>query len=1253
MRILSVSKGGRHPQNRSGVALIIVVAFLVLLTALVVALLTSALSALEQERGVTERMKVNTAARGVIDLIVADLRGEIRANSIEDNTGEITLYLPEEDQQGRYPSMVPSLRRNDGTTEIDPNDDYASLIKQSGSTLFDSSTVEPLIPEGSAIPTDVPSKNGRIVSPRRWAKPLLIKNVDSSSAFLEENTLPKWVYMTDQGLHDSGALSRNERIVSRFAFNIYNTGGLLDANVAGFDENQFGSEAPYKGSQLWADLTAINDGQAFPAVDRFVGWRDKATLGESSDEEEFLRLIREEIGPKGFLFPYRVAGFGSDRFFGSRQDLIGFQRSYPEIVSEGALPFLTHWSRDLNTPTYSPPDPNLYPERPGGDRSDLRNAPLEELDPSPMRLTREVVNADGKTESIPLMSSRFPLDRLRYVDTPDSISDNPIDSEAAEKFFGLDWNASNFRWQYTETKSNRIKTLQEVLDDDSSERDPNFFEVLKAAIQVGSLGAWYEYGLSEGSTDIADSGTGLRTDRDIKDRWIDEHIIRIGACIIDQYDEDNFPTRIVFNGNEIYGQEDLPMIYMARRALYQVTQFGTDWTWENPQMVSDAPQPGDPSTNPWLIADLIQPILWNPHEETEGSFTSIPEALRVTAESISNAPHAALRVRSGWDVGSGGTGWTSDFSNWGGPEMPDVSGYIEGSETITVDYNASASNGLFREPRILRMENESESGSPVAVPQARYQGGQNILEAGAFPAAGILAPPSGYSGDVFNGSYRSYEGEGGDRSEAYQDFPGDLGSVVGFFLGYSIQGPSIFGQDDGGILNRNTNQRNYFRRYQTRKNNLSLFLQFEVDGRYFTYDKMNQTFTNGATGDIVKTLHHGGMTYKADPRTDRFGSFYNTNQYGSRNVAAKTLLVPIGTTIAPTALDWSVKSSRPRGGRIGTNWVRSNSQAFVHLLQANNPNLQNRGASFYYEDADGIVRGSDGRYVTLDIKDESPKFWPMSIPEPRQDVGRPEYVRPVILNRPFRSVGEMGYAFRDLAWKTINFASPDSADGALLEYFCLFDRERPIEDEEERERVRDEVEFVAGKVNINTPHKEVIKALLVGAAKKAAGLPDIDPTDPNSDYYFFSPSDVDQLAEEIVNFTSSNSSLLAETGQGPLRYLSDIIGRPATNSTALEDEGDFVGLTSLINEVYTGELDPDRLVDSNREAIARSLVDSVSTRTWTFLIDLVVQTGSLPPSAQNDFADFRVAGESRYWVHLSMDRFTAQIIDIAVEQVVE
>ena len=61
---------------------------------------------------------------------------------------------------------------------------------------------------------------------------------------------------------------------------------------------------------------------------------------------------------------------------------------------------------------------------------------------------------------------------------------------------------------------------------------------------------------------------------------------------------------------------------------------------------------------------------------------------------------------------------------------------------------------------------------------------------------------------------------------------------------------------------------------------------------------------------------------------------------------------------------------------------------------------------------------------------------------------------------------------------------------------------------------------------------------------------------------------------------------------------------------------------------------------TQRESIARALGETVQTRTWNLLIDLVAQTGHYTPNAQG-LGDFIVEGEKRYWLHVAIDRFDA------------
>ena len=74
----------------------------------------------------------------------------------------------------------------------------------------------------------------------------------------------------------------------------------------------------------------------------------------------------------------------------------------------------------------------------------------------------------------------------------------------------------------------------------------------------------------------------------------------------------------------------------------------------------------------------------------------------------------------------------------------------------------------------------------------------------------------------------------------------------------------------------------------------------------------------------------------------------------------------------------------------------------------------------------------------------------------------------------------------------------------------------------------------------------------------------------------------------------------------------------------------------------------DRIVKSRREAPIRALADAGNVRTWNLMIDLVVQAGKYPATAQNG-SQFAVEGEKHYWVHVALDRYTGQVVDQQIE----
>jgi hypothetical protein len=220
-------------------------------------------------------------------------------------------------------------------------------------------------------------------------------------------------------------------------------------------------------------------------------------------------------------------------------------------------------------------------------------------------------------------------------------------------------------------------------------------------------------------------------------------------------------------------------------------------------------------------------------------------------------------------------------------------------------------------------------------------------------------------------------------------------------------------------------------------------------------------------------------------------------------------------------------------------------------------------------DPDGVVRPADGTPRT-------------NIP----GVGSP--ARPVMLNRPFRSVGEMGYALRDDPWKTLDFSSAYSADAALLDLFSV--AESPVGN------------VTAGVLNLNTRQQPVLKAVLAGALKNELNASSTLPA-----------TEADAIA----------TAMIATTGATPLLNRAELATRIVTTGT-------------------TGFTDPnDADIKTRRESIVRALADVSNTRTWNLMLDVIAQAGTLPPSGTGNFI---VRGEKRIWVHLAIDRPTGKII---------
>ncbi len=275
--------------------------------------------------------------------------------------------------------------------------------------------------------------------------------------------------------------------------------------------------------------------------------------------------------------------------------------------------------------------------------------------------------------------------------------------------------------------------------------------------------------------------------------------------------------------------------------------------------------------------------------------------------------------------------------------------------------------------------------------------------------------------------------------------------------------------------------------------------------------------------------------------------------------------------------------------------------------------------------------------------------------------------RPYILNRPFRSVAELGYVFSGTPWKNLDMSTPESGYSGLLEAFCVneSDNDQGLE---------------AGKVDLNTRQLPVLQAILAGAyqdefnpyGNSSTNYNPLGNPQNSTNVPYLSTTTAQNIAQLLVNRTGD----VADIGQGPLTSLSDLVGKyigtntlsnlPATLngfSTAGSQGGydgaalysGFGGDLSAVYDTSTTVPSANLMINNVprlREAPIRALSAVGQTRVWNLMIDLIAQTGEFPTTATT--ADqFVVNAQHRYWLHVAIDRQSGQVLDEYVEPVTQ
>lgn len=1120
--------------------MVVTLALLVLLTVTLVAFFSRATANQRSENSAIAGELAELLADSALDIIVGDLRAEIMAGSTASTTNNVTIFEPVDSTRVRpidaYNNSIPVFSLTNG--------DFANLVKQSvpGQSIFgkgtglDTTKAAPVIQTSSPTRTDVLAKSGRAILPSRWNAPMLV----GGNGFAPDQ-VPYWVLITRDGVATDQ--SKTDGVIGRFSFNVYDVGGLLDANVAGFAPTASGKipeDMAKKGGATWADLRVL-PGLNPAAFQNEKTWLPKwRNTGDWSEFTQSLPLSTYlSYHESGWLAP--LLGVGqSDSAFSNRQDLIRYARANPLMFSSPdanrqrlpALQYLTAFSRDVNAPAFTP-----HPDRPkikaiaaggndGTGSGDLINPSLVHV-----RVVNQFTRDDGSIalSGAPLIHKRFPLMRLAKITLTATGAANA--TSEIYRHFGLSREKANHPWGYNHG-ANAILKLGEVA---SRGREPDFVELLKAAVIAGSLGK------ASGQLKVVYFGGNdpFLVDDDFRNSWdrsVNYQIIQMAANIIDQFDADGWPTRIRFDNRDFYGIENLPYISAIRTAQALL-----------PPVV---PAPPDPTPQ---LAVFYQTQLWNPHNPL-------------------NLPPAGQRPTK-FRVVANGSGELSMFMR----------------------PNAASPAKLYRSPFNL-----TNAGIQFDTPVSSSPSTQdNQLLQPAYLRLGFGTPTSNNQGLITDVDGKSYLGI-------------SLGSV-------SCPDPSSPLLQTAGIGLR----------VRVLSPGLSFDLQYEhPTSGWLTYDRLRD-FSGDYTwaSAPLKTFL---TRFRTDPRTNRFGTFGGLNDgpgdLNTTNSERDGIAWPhdlpgslprnpeIANTIWPT-LDFVTNGNTAGGAATIHNSPNIGLGRWSHLMFATAlgwkagkivgpppdygawPGTLSRNIEetdyLRYTDADGQLRGADGAFANMTTGDGLPLLND-NLPS-----------RPIILNRPFQSVAELGYVFRDTPWKSIDFFTKESGDAALLEVFCV------------HESPKDAV--TAGRVNLNTRQWQVLKALLTGAAVLEDGS--VALTD----------SEAESLAKALVKRTSSS-----EPTKGPLITRSDLVGR-YTGS-------EYIGFSEDVGQAFTGpEAERNSAIKARREAPLRAFAEAGSTRNWNFLIDVIAQHGRFPASnASTD--NFMVAGESRVWLHVAIDRWTGKII---------
>jgi hypothetical protein len=1091
----------RLPSSRAASALVLTLLAVVLVTLAVLAFFTSITANRQVENSRAHSAQADQLVRTANDYVTGQFLQEIIAHSTAYTAANgPTIYAPLNNTNAAPLRVINASVAGDA--------DYFSLVRQSISTAD---------AKASGDSTGLAAANGPVIGTAQWNEPMLL----TGGGFTGTTQLPDWIYV-DRANGPTATATSN--VVGRFAYNVYNIGGLLNANAAGYpsavatavtaDTTQT-LAGQLKTTLAGADLTQLGVGQS--AVDSLISFRNPNV---NTDSPGYLAMAQSSAAT-GFLNPMVTNSISpstvyTNNYFNGRQDLLRYASTQNTPLA-AAAPYLTTFSKSVNAPSWTPPALT-------GSTVDYAGNANSAASPNRFIPNVRVASAgsiahwndDGTpgTPTVvqagdPLIQHRFSLAKLAWITHTGAATG--ISAAAIQACFGLVWNPSyttvdgaDPHWDYAgPTGDNVLSSIETLAQVASENREPNFFELLQAGILSGSLGKSgssqpnylaAEQNAQNGGPDTGDAYSGGSVMAD--ETNTDVQLIRIGANIIDQARADNYPTAIEFSGVELWGIKDLP--YFNKVLVYYY------WPNKNPPPALPNPPAPQPAYNPPLYPPNPPTYfyyvyeLWNPHQPTgiQG-----PKQFRVR---INNDAEYKLAYR--------------DFAGDGGWLVPPDASSFQASEVKNSPLNFTANNTSaevqqnYRDPRVI----STGTGTRTTM------GGADALEIT----------------DNVNSPQTDQES---NNASFFQ-------SQMVFILEYSDDGVTYRPyatfdghEENGGVI--------------------SLGGPVLGDGPGMT------TGSTDPSTSSIDSMGLGGYS-KTDPRTFRFDC-----QWGGSTTADQSFR-PTDTTYL------SASYGQPWFMTVDT------APSLMAKLASNNS-----GNPFYnYADPDGIVRPGDAWY-----NDQNPY-------RAGDTVGGASSTRPIILDRPFRAVAELGYAYRDIPFKTLDLFTSISGDAGLLDLFS----------------VNDEPAVVAGRVDLNTAQPLVRQSLL-------AGNPDLQSLG-------LSPA---TLASDYQTYAVNNGTPTANLPKTPAQLANFLYGTTSSSSNPGTAPANPTTLTSIN-------------LKTSREAAVRALGGPVQTRTWNLLIDVVAQTGRFT-GASTTGADFVVEGERHCWLSIAIDRYTGKILDRQLE----